>query len=116
LVAAAVGGGAASEFTAWSKLFRSVNVEDILAGKLPKFAEAEASLRYAVVLAVASHIDRNGVTERQMPGLAGLLEDLTPELRVLLFKSLPVAQVSKLSAHPALRKTAARLVLDYVGH
>lgn len=115
LVASAVGGPAAAEFSAWTKLYRSIDVEKVLDGKIPKFGNKDASLRYAVVLAVASHIDRNGIVETQMAGLAGLLESVTPELRVLLFKSLPPEQVSKLSAHPALRQTAAKLVLDYVG-
>ena len=115
LAAPAVGGPAAAEFAAWIQLYRSINPEQVLAGKLPKSGGKDASLRYAVVLAVANHIDKHGIVESQMPGLAGLLEYVTPELRVLLFKSLPPEQVAKLAAHPALRKTASKLVLDYVG-
>jgi MoxR-like ATPase len=115
LAAAAVGASAASEFAAWSKLYRTVKVDDVLDGKLPKFSDKDASLRYAVVLAVAARIVRSGITEPQTAGLAALLEAVTPELRVLLFKSLPAEIVAQLSAHPALRKTAAKLVLDYVG-
>lgn len=115
LVAAAVGGGTAAEFSAWTQLYRGVVVEDVLMGKIPRFGEHDASLRYAVVLSVASHIERHGVTELQIPGLALLLESVTAELRVLLFKSLPEKVVSELSAHPALRKMVGKLVLDYVG-
>ena len=115
LVAAAVGGGTAAEFAAWSKLYRGVDVDAILAGKIPAFSDKDASLRYAVVLAVASRLEKSGLTDDEMKGLAALLDAVTPELRVLLFKSLPAELVARLSVHPALRKAAARLVIDYVG-
>ena len=115
LVGAAVGAGTAVEFSAWSKLYRGVDVDEILAGKIPDFSDNDASLRYAVVLAVASRLEKSGLTDIEMRGLAALLDAVTPELRVLLFKSLPAPLVARLSIHPALRKAAAQLVLDYVG-
>lgn len=115
LVAAAVGGGTAAEFAAWAKLYRGVDVDAILAGKIPSFSGNDASLRYAVVLAVAARLEKSGLADVQMKGMAALLEAITPELRVLLFQRLPRELAAQLTVHPALRKLAAKLVLDYVG-
>lgn len=114
-IAAAVGPGTAAEFLAWSKVYRNINVRDIFKGKLPEFKPEDASLRYAVVLAVANHLRRQGFTEDDGPHLASLLNAVTPELRVLLFKSLPNELVKKIAIHPALRSIASQLVLSYVG-
>ncbi|MBI4348079.1 MAG: AAA family ATPase, partial [Elusimicrobia bacterium] len=115
LIAAAVGGATASEFIGWAKVYRGVRVADILKGRLPKFPENDASFRYAVVLAVAGHIAKKGLDDGCIEHLGALLELVTPELRVLLFKSLPGKIVSRLAVHPAVRTVASKAVLDYVG-
>jgi hypothetical protein len=115
LIGAAVGGGTAAEFVGWSKIYRSVRVAEILSGKLPTFPENDASFRYAVVLAVAGHVSKNGIDDDSIGHLGALLEAVTPELRVLLFKSLPANLVSRLAVHPAVKDVASKAVLDYVG-
>jgi hypothetical protein len=114
LISSAVGGGTASEFSGWSRIYRAIEVKKILAGILPTLLKDEASLRYAVVLAVAAHISRHKIEDCAIPHLAALLDAVTPELRVLLFKSLPPDLVSQLAAHPALRKVASKMVMAYV--
>ena len=115
LVASAVGQGAASEFSGWCRIYRAIEVKAILAGKLPPLPPNDASVRYAAVLAVASHISRNDIADDAVPHLGTLLDAVTPELRVLMFKSLPPRLVSRLAAHPALRNMASKLVMAYVG-
>ena len=115
LVASAVGQGAASEFSGWCRIYRAIEVKEILAGKLPALPPNDASVRYATILAVASHISRNDIADDAVPHLGSLLEAVTPELRVLMFKSLPSKLVSRLAAHPALRNMASKMVMAYVG-
>lgn len=115
LLAAAVGDSTAAEFSAWAKLYRTVDVEAILAGKTPDFKDKEASFRYAVVLAVACRIDAKGIAERCYDGLAGLLDAVTPELRVLLWKSLSPGVIGQLVAHPSFKAQARKVVGAYMG-
>ena len=115
LVGAAVGAGTAAEFASWAKLYRGVDVDEILAGKIPSFSDNDVSLRYAVVLAVAARLEKSGLAHSDAEGLADLLEAITPELRVLLFKSLPAKLVAELAIYPILRNAASQMVLDYVG-
>jgi MoxR-like ATPase len=115
LLAAAVGGSTAGEFAGWSKMFRSVRVEEILAGRLPAFPEKDASFRYAVVLAVAAHITAKGLPEGQGSGLAALLGAVTPELRVLFFRNIPSEEATRLAACPQVRDITSKMVAAYVG-
>lgn len=114
-VSPAVGAGPASELSGWLKVYRAVRVADILKGKIPVLEDKDASARYAIVLAVAAHLKREGLVNGDAEGVGKLLDNLTPELRVVFFKALPGELVSRLAAHPALRKAASRVVLDYVG-
>ena len=109
-----MGAAVASEFKAWLLLYRSVRVAEILEGKIPEL-KGDASFRHAVVLAVGAHLANHGVDDGGIVHLGTLLKALTPELRVLFFKSLPVDLVSRLALHPAVRAVASKAVLDYVG-
>lgn len=115
LVGAAVGPSAAAEFSAWRKLYRGVDPEAVLAGRLPRLPDEDAGLRYAVVLSVAALLSRRALKNTEVSGLSALLQALSPELRALLFRSLPPERAAELCAHAALRKAASQLVLDYVG-
>jgi len=115
VIASAVGAGTAAEFSAWVRLYRDVDVSKILKGKIPSFEKKAASFRYAVVLAVANYIEKHTLEERQYQAVGTLLEAVTPELRVLLLKSIPAKMVSKIAAHPAIREAASKVVLDYLG-
>ncbi|PIP84932.1 MAG: ATPase [Elusimicrobia bacterium CG_4_9_14_3_um_filter_62_55] len=115
VIACAVGGGTASEFVAWVKLYRDVEVERIVNGEIPNFEKRAASFRYAVVLSVASYIEKNRLTESNFQAIGDLLKAVTPELRVLLLKSVPANMVAQLAAHPAVREAASKVVMDYLG-
>lgn len=91
LLTAAVGRGAASEYTVWNNVYRSVDPEEIFNGKIPDFGAHEQSFKYAVVLACAFYLrKRKGGIKKIEENVAKFLQATSAELRVLfLFNGAP---------------------------
>jgi len=104
LLAAAVGRGAAQEYTVWANVYKSVDPEAVFAGNFPDFSKQDQSFKYAVALAVAFHLrKRKGGIKKSEENIAKFLEILTPELRVVFLKQQTLQVMESMAKHPAFK-------------
>ena len=104
LLAAAVGRGAAQEYTVWANVYKSVDPEAVLNGQLPDFSKADQSFKYAVTLAVAFHLKkRKGGIKKVEANTAKFLEILSPELRVVALKQLHLQVLEQMAKAPEFK-------------
>lgn len=87
ILQAAVGVGAAQEFTVWQSVYKSVDPEAVLKGQMPDFTGQDQSFKYAVALAVSFHLRKRknnikGIEEN----VAKFLKSVPAELRVVFLK------------------------------
>lgn len=89
LLGACIGGAAAQEFTVWQAVYKNVNPQEILEGKMPDFAGQDQGFKYAVTMAVAFYLRKRkkGIKGAEA-NIAKFLSNLTAELRVVLFRQL----------------------------
>lgn len=111
LLSAAVGRGAAQEFTVWSNVYRSVDPEAILQGQMPDFSKADQSYKYAVALAVAFHLrKRKGGIKKIEDNTAKFLEMISPELRVVLLKTLSLQTLEQMAKHDSFKNLTKEIM------
>jgi len=96
MMSAAVGIGAATEFYAWMKVYRSIDVDAILTkGEIPDIASKDASVKYALVLNISGQV-RNNKEKGKESNLAKFLKVVPTEFQVLFFKNITVQKIQKL--------------------
>ena len=112
LMTSAVGRGAASEYTVWNNVYRSVDPEAILdEGKMPEWGDKDASYKYAVVLAVAFYLrKRKGGIKKVETNLAEFLQKISPELRVILLKQQTLQLMESMARHQAFKSFIGQLM------
>lgn len=104
LLTAAVGRGAAQEYTVWNNVYKSVDPEAVFNGQLPDFSKNDQSFKYAVALAVAFHLrKRKGGIKKSEEHIAKFLEMLTPELRVVFLKQQTLQTMEAMAKHAAFK-------------
>ena len=104
LIVASVGKGAAHEFQVWRDIYRNVDVRAILEGKLPEISEEDRSSWYATTMAVVSHVKKKAGVKGHEEGIAGFIDALTPELKVVFIRQLTRQSLEKLVEHKAFDK------------
>jgi MoxR-like ATPase len=83
MMTSAIGRGAASEYTVWNNVYRSVDPEAIFEGKMPVFTDKDQSFKYSTALACAFYLrKRKGGIKKCGKNIAEFLSILSPELRV----------------------------------
>lgn len=113
LMTAAVGRGAASEFTAWNNVYRSVDPEAIFRGEMPNFDGKDQSFRYAVTLAAAFALrKRKGGIKKIEENLAKFLDMITSELRVVFLQQLTMQCMEAMSKHPAFQNGLVKDIMS----
>jgi hypothetical protein len=116
LIGAAVGKGAASEFTVWNSVYRAVDPEAVFEGKMPdNYQKLDQSTRYAIALAVAFALERhkNGIKKIE-EHVAKFLELTQVECRVVLLKNLSLRTMEAMAKHPAFKKLSNELFKSIV--
>lgn len=104
LLGASVGRGAASEYTVWANVYKSVDPEAIFAGQMPDFTGKDQSFKYAVTMAVAFSLrKRKGGIKKAEDNIAKFLEIISPELRVVALKQLTLQCMEAMAKHPAFK-------------
>ena len=109
LLEAAVGEGACNEFIVWNKVYRNVDPEAILEGKMPKFEREDQSVRYAVALAVAFYTRKKGV-KKYMTGISKFLHMIPPELRVVFFRQQTPQAMSEFAKDDSFKDIVANVM------
>jgi hypothetical protein len=112
LMESAVGEAAITEFTVWSKVYRNVNVEEILSGKGITFKKEEQSYKYAVTLAVAFFIRKHGA-KKYMTGISDFLKEVSPELRVVFMRQQTTETMSQFAKDPQYKEIVANIMELY---
>ena len=96
LLASTVGIGAATEYDAWMKVYRKIDVEKILdKGEIPDLQSKDASVKYALVLSIAGLV-RNNKEKGREDNLAKFLKAVPTEFQVLFFKNITTQKIQKL--------------------
>lgn len=104
LLGASVGRGAASEYTVWANVYKSVDPEAIFVGQMPDFNGKEQSFKYAVAMAVAFHLrKRKGGIKKAEDNVSKFLSVLPPELRVIFLKQQSLQCMESMAKHPAFK-------------
>jgi len=104
LLGASVGRGAASEYTVWANVYKSVDPEAIFTGHMPDFNGKEQSFKYAVAMAVAFHLrKRKGGIKKAEDNIAKFIGILPPELRVIFLKQQSLHCMEAMAKHPAFK-------------
>jgi hypothetical protein len=104
LLGASVGRGAASEYTVWANVYKSVDPEAIFTGQMPDFSGKEQSFKYAVAMAVAFHLrKRKGGIKKAENNVSKFLGILPPELRVIFLKQQSLQCMEAMAKHPAFK-------------
>lgn len=104
LLGASVGRAAASEYTVWSNVYKSVDPEAVFAGQMPNFQGKEQSFKYAVAMAVAFHLrKRKGGIKKAEDHVSKFLSILPPELRVIFLKQQTLPCMEAMAKHPAFK-------------
>jgi hypothetical protein len=102
MMTSAIGRGAASEYTVWNNVYRSVDPEAIFEGKMPNFGDKDQSFKYAVALACAFHLrKRKGGIKKCEDNIANFLGILSPELRVCFLKQQTLGTMEQMAKHKA---------------
>jgi DNA polymerase III delta prime subunit len=112
LMTAAVGRGAASEFTVWNNVYRSVDPEKILEeGVMPSFEKSDQSYKYAVGLSTAFYLrKRKGGIKKVEENVANFLGLLPIELRVVFLKQISLQTMESMAKHPAFKQYVSSIM------
>lgn len=104
LLTAAVGKGAAAEYTVWDNVYKTVDPEAVFKGDMPDFKDKDQSFKYAVALAVAFYLrKRKGGIKKAEENIAKFIGMLTPELRVIFLKQQTLPTMEQMAKHPAFK-------------
>lgn len=110
---AIVGKATAAEFRAWNKVYRDVNVEDIIVkGKMPKMTDSDASGKYAVAMAVAHYVKKAGVkgVAAHSDNIAKFMTAIQAEMRVVFCKQLTVSILQKMCENKSFKPISSELM------
>ena len=111
LITAAVGRGAAQEYIVWQNVYKAVDPEAVFAGQMPNFDGKDQSFKYAVTLAVAFALKkRKGGIKKAEEHIANFLGIITPELRVIALRQLPLPMMEAMAKHPAFKKNVSEIM------
>lgn len=111
LIGAAVGRSAAQEYVVWQNVYKSVDPEKVFAGEMPSFEGKDQSFKYAVALAVAFALKkRKGGIKKAEEHIANFLGILTPELRVIVLRQLPLPMMESMAKHPAFKQRVSEIM------
>lgn len=113
LMEAVIGITIAKEYRTWYKIYRNVNVEDIvLKGILPELPkkDGEQSTIYAITTAVAHYVKHCKSFDGIEPNIAKFLSSLTPEMRTVFCRQIPSPALGKLIKHSSFRTVADELM------
>ncbi|MFA5024275.1 MAG: AAA family ATPase [Patescibacteria group bacterium] len=111
LISAAVGRGAAQEYTVWQNVYKSVDPEAIFNGQMPNFDGKDQSFKYAVALAVAFALRKRKTGIKKIEdNVAAFLNLLSPELRVCLLRQLTLSTMEAMAKSPAFKKNVSEIM------
>ncbi len=113
LMEAIIGSNVAKEYRVWSKVYKNVNVNDIIyKGILPEISnnDGQQSVVYAITTAVAHHIKKCKSVEGTEENIAKFVSFITPEMRVVFCRQIPSSTLVKFIRHPSFRIVADELI------
>lgn len=111
LLAACIGGAAAQEFVVWQAVYKNVDPQAILDGKMPNFDGQDQGFKYAVAMAVAFYLRKRkkGIKGAEQ-NIAKFLKLLTPELRVVLLRQLSLQTLESMIKAPEFKSMCKEMM------
>lgn len=106
-----IGKNASQEYRTWVKVYKTVNVEDIIVkGADPGFKNnKDKSYQYAVAMAVAHYVKKRGPKDIE-ENVAKFLMLMPAEMQVIFSKQLTVQILGKLAQHKSFKPISSRIM------
>jgi MoxR-like ATPase len=110
LLEATVGNVVGKEYRVWLKVYKNVNVEDIvLKGILPEVVNEQSAV-YAITMAVAHYVKKCKSVEGIETNVAKFVSSLGLEMRAVFCRQVPTPILTKLIRHSSFREIAEELM------